>query len=163
VEGFDACTRHVADCLQSHNSTVSPQLSTDLLNHLAACRRRLQHVAVLPSVECVRLCSDSQNENTNCPRTTSVMRQIRTIAGEKNRKPLVPIDNAQSVSTSAAETGVKTQPPLHCEHSSDGEHRYSKEPVMSQSLADSDIHRRPSDHTSHEADDDAMALMWRPW
>ena len=120
MDGFDACTREVTDCLRSHNITVSAELYAGLLSHLATCRRRLllarsrdhQHATVLPSAECSRLYSDSPDEN--CLQTTKVARQMQAVAGEVIRSPLLSIANVQSTDRSATETGVKAKPQLSC-------------------------------------------------
>jgi len=118
VDGFDACTREVSDCLQSQMN-VSPELHAALLSHLANCRRRQlllsrsqhhQHATVLPPAECPRLCYDSRDDNSNCVVETKLARQMRAVS----RSPLLSIANVQSVTRSAAQTSGKAKPQLIC-------------------------------------------------
>jgi len=184
VEGFDACTREVTDCLQSQNFTVSPELYAGLLNHLATRRRRLlvarsrdrQRVAVLPPAECLRLCSDSQDENANCLQTAEVVRQVRAVTGEDNRSPLLSIGNVQSTARSAAETIPKTKPAVDCTllpHSEQTQSMEQTSPsadVFLRSDTDRVVRSRDSVHDadydcvlSLETEDDVTSSMWRPW
>lgn len=187
MEGFDACTREVGDCLQSQNFTVSPELYAGLLNHLATYRRRLllarshdrQRVAVLPPAECPRLCSDSQDENANCLQTAKVVRQIRAVAGDDNRSPLLSIANKQFGTSSAAEASTKTKPVIESNRLPNAEHTQSMEQtspsadVSIQSDAgiqnESCMSRDAVDGAvydcvlSLETENDVTSPMWRPW
>jgi len=175
VEGYDACTREVTECLQSQNLTVSsPHLYTGLLTHLASRRRRLilarrrHHQHVLPPAECIGLFSDSNDENANSPQTAKVLRQIRAVAGEESRSPLLSIANVQPGSRPTDETSTKTKLAVECtcdeqtqltSPSVDVCRHTDYHGVRDDTVPDSD-----SDCVlSLETDDDMTSPMWRPW
>jgi len=184
VEGFDACTREVTDCLQSQNITISPELYAGLLSRLATCRRRLlvtrsrdhQHATVLPSTEYLRLSSDLTDENASCVQT-KIAKQTWTADGEANRSPLLPIDNLPSLALSAAEVSTKAKQHtdvLTREHSVEQIARLSENKV---NLSDINRSSRTESSTSHDVveedvyngvlslatDEDVTSVMWRPW
>jgi len=188
VEGFDACTREVTDCLQtSHSFAVSAELYAGLLDHLAARRRRLllargrdqQHATVSPPGESVRL--GSQDENANCAQTGKLVRQIRAVAGvETARSALASIDNVQVGCWSTAETSTNTVPAVNCTRLVNTRHSESTDqpsPPAELSLTDTAVRSVGDDEsctsrdTAHLADcdcasstdDDVTSPMWRPW
>ena len=187
VEGFDACTREVSDCLQSQHFTASTELHAGLLSHLATRRRRLildrrrhhQHSAVLPPAECFRLCSDSQDENANSPRTAKVVRQIRAVTGEECRSPLLSIANVQSAARPAADTSVKTKIAVDrtCQANSEQTRSMNQlSPSAAVTRQSSDTDHRVADAVLDDAESDCVlsletdaevvdvtSPMWRPW
>ena len=192
VQGFDACTREVTDCLQSQNVTMSPELYAGLLSHLATCRRRLllaksrddRHTTVLPPSECLRLCFDSVDENTSHAQTTKSERQMRAVNDGEIRSPLMSIANVHPVDLSAAEVNVKTKSRFSCSNIDTDERTVERLVEQSRAISvttslQSVIHRsqRAQSSTSRDVmgesdcdnvlslatDDDVTSLMWRPW
>ena len=185
MEGFDACTREVSDCLQSQNITISPELYAGLLSHLAVSRRRLllarsrddQCHTVLPPTECLRLCSDSLDENTSCVHTSKLARQTRAVTGEDNRSPLLSIANLQPVALPAAEASLRTKSQLSCSERRPGSQPLEHECGMNALQSDINHSQRVESCTSHDdmsetecdgnlslaTHDDVTSSMWRPW
>jgi len=188
VEGFDACTREVTDCLQA--VTIPPDLYAGLLSHLATCRRRLllarnrddQHTTVLPPAECLRLRSDSLDENTSYDlQTTKLATHTRVLTGEQKRSPLLSIANLHPMALSAAESRKKAKSHLNCTSEltsvqqeetrginvsaavqSDIDHSQRTEGCMPTSRDVMNETQR-DDLLSLATDDDVTSLMWRPW
>lgn len=186
VEGFDACTREVTDCLQSQNVAISPELYAGLLSHLATSRRRLmlarsrddQHATELPPGECLRLCLHEDSSHLQ----TTLARRVRAVTGQEKRSPLLSIANLQSMAVTAAES----KPSLNCtdvvtdertrQHSiehrptcrvnvsaavqSDISHTQHTEGCTSRDVMDETDH---GDVLSLATDDDVTSFMWRPW
>jgi len=186
VDGFDACTREVSDCLQSQNITVSPELYAGLLSHLATCRRRLmlarcrdhQRATVPPPAECPRLYSD---ENSSCLQNIVARRQGHAASGELNRSPLLSITNVQVMPVSADETSVKAKPQIICNNNErTSEHSCMEQTFVTGAIsvpADINCSQRTDSCTSHDVidetdhqgtlslatDEDVTSLIWRPW
>ena len=185
VEGFDACTREVTDCLQSQNMAISPEIYAGLLSHLATRRRRLllarsrgdQHATELPPGECLRLCL---HEDPGHVQTAQLARQVRAVTGQEKRSPLLSIANVQPMAVTATET----KPNLNNERTSqqsverkstctfsinvsaalqadrDVSHNQHTEGCTSRDVMDETDH---DDVLSLATDDDVTSLMWRPW
>jgi len=182
VDGFDACTREVTDCLQSQNVAMSPELYAGLLSHLATCRRRLmlarsrddQHATELPSGECLRLCLHDDTSHLQ----TTLARQVRAVTGQAKRSPLLSIANLQPMTVTAADTepsvdctdivtddrtsqhSMKHRPTCRVNMSAasqpDISNNQQTEGCTSRDVMDDDV-------LSLATDDDVTSLMWRPW
>ena len=173
VDGFDACTREVSDCLRSQNTAASRQLQSGLLSHLASCRSRLvlrgkhRDATALTPGEYV------QENKTSCRSDDQLTRPTLQQRCEQKRIPLASIDNVAAAA--AASTAANTdEAPLSCDHLPNSNHLCLSETSCADgssrsTQSDRPINRNSDVSVSHDnvlslvTEDSVSSTMWRPW